>query len=110
MNIFNSSDLPIRYTLAAPTWSADGVLPAHEGINIAMGRQELHFASYAENVATEKHQEIQMADKYIAALEGVIKAIPACHAHGDLCIPHALEWIARRRDCLERNQCAQGVR
>ena len=38
-------------------------------------------------------EEIGLDDKRIAALEAVLRAIPACPGHGDLCIPGALQWI-----------------
>lgn len=43
------------------------------------------------------HEEVDLDNKRIAELERVLKAIPACPDHGDLCIPHAMEWIAKAR-------------
>jgi len=30
----------------------------------------------------------------------VLAAIPGCGAHGDQCVPHALEWIERQTAAL----------
>lgn len=43
----------------------------------------------------ELREEIALDNKRIAELERVLKAIPGCPDHGELCIPHAMEWIAK---------------
>lgn len=35
----------------------------------------------------------RLDDARIADLERVVRAVPPCPLHGNLCIPHALEWI-----------------
>lgn len=41
-------------------------------------------------------QEInKLNEKRIAELENVIKEMPECPAHGNLCLPHVTEWIRR---------------
>jgi hypothetical protein len=42
-------------------------------------------------------EEIDLDNKRIAQLERVLKAVPACPDHGELCIPHAIGWIAKAR-------------
>lgn len=42
-------------------------------------------------------EEVDLDNKRIAQLERVLKATPSCPDHGDLCIPHALEWIAKAK-------------
>lgn len=42
-------------------------------------------------------EEISLDNVRIAGLEGVLRVIPACQMHGDLCIPHAIEWAEARK-------------
>ena len=42
--------------------------------------------------------ETDELERRIAALETVLRAIPACPVHGDLCIPHALGWVRSKLD------------
>lgn len=44
---------------------------------------------------SEWKEQIRLDDERIRELEKVIKEIPECVAHGDLCLPHAIEWIRR---------------
>jgi len=64
-------------------------------------------------------EEIELDNKRIAQLERVLKSVPECPDHGDLCIPHAIGWIAKARQdqaaidaavAAERERCAQWVR
>lgn len=38
-------------------------------------------------------QEVAVDDKLLAERDRLLEAIPACDAHGDKCIPHAIEWV-----------------
>ena len=42
-------------------------------------------------------EEVMLADKRIAKLEELLYRIPACPAHGEACIPHALLWVNQVR-------------
>ena len=42
-------------------------------------------------------EEMEVMEKLLAERNRVMHAIPACKAHGDQCVPHALEWIAKRK-------------
>ena len=45
-------------------------------------------------------EEIAISDKLLADRNMVLAAIPGCGAHGDQCVPHALEWIERQTAAL----------
>lgn len=38
-------------------------------------------------------EELAITDKLLAASDEVVKSIPACPVHGEMCKPHAKEWI-----------------
>ncbi|HSV84549.1 MAG TPA: hypothetical protein VLK85_35550 [Ramlibacter sp.] len=38
-------------------------------------------------------QEVAVADKLLDERNRLLREIPACAAHGDQCIPHAIEWV-----------------
>ena len=41
----------------------------------------------------ELSRELAVSDKLLEERNRVLRAIPGCDAHGDQCVPHALEWI-----------------
>jgi len=43
----------------------------------------------------ELEAELKVADKLLETRNELLKFIPACEAHGDQCVPHALEWISK---------------
>ncbi len=52
---------------------------------------------------SELEQEIAIGDKNYENLSKVIKAIPECKFHGDMCIPNAIEWIEKNK-ILNKNK------
>ena len=38
-------------------------------------------------------EELSVSDKLLEDRLELLKAIPPCVAHGDQCIPHAMEWV-----------------
>ncbi|MEW6115633.1 MAG: hypothetical protein AB1553_01875 [Nitrospirota bacterium] len=42
-------------------------------------------------------EEIKISDKLLAERNRVLEAIPECPIHGKQCIPHAMDWIQRKR-------------
>jgi len=49
-------------------------------------------------------EELAITDKLLIERERVLNAIPECPPHGKGCVPHALEWIAKRHAI----HCADG--
>lgn len=41
-------------------------------------------------------KELKVSSEIIESRGKVLQAIPACEAHGEFCIPHAIEWIKSR--------------
>lgn len=58
-----------------------------------------HAAEVArlEARVAELTAEVTLDDARIAGLEAVVRAVPACPAHGDQCLPHAVAWIEERK-------------
>ncbi len=48
----------------------------------------------------ELQEEIRVSDKILKSWCEVLEAIPPCPAHGSLCVPHALEWIAAAKAAM----------
>lgn len=42
---------------------------------------------------SELEEEVAVDNKLLAERDRLLDAIPACSAHGDKCIPHAIEWV-----------------
>ena len=42
----------------------------------------------------ELEAELVVTDKLLEGRNRVMRAIPACEAHGDQCVPHALDWVS----------------
>ena len=61
--------------------------PEDEGENVRLLVAEIR----------RQNAEITLDDARIAALEAVIREIPECKVHGDLCLPHAKEWIEKAK-------------
>ena len=40
-------------------------------------------------------EEFSVLDKLLNDRIEVLRTIPACVAHGDKCIPHAIEWVSQ---------------
>ena len=38
-------------------------------------------------------KEIKVDDELLAERDRLLDAIPACEAHGNRCVPHAIEWV-----------------
>lgn len=51
-----------------------------------------------EFAANPLQKELDVTDKLLEYFQEVIKAIPECPLHGNLCIPHALEWIEEHKN------------
>lgn len=41
----------------------------------------------------ELESELTVTNKLLADRDRLLKAIPSCVAHGDQCVPHAIEWV-----------------
>ena len=55
--------------------------------------------------AQQLREELDVTDKLLAARDALLRSIPACAAHGDQCVPHAMEWVRdsiRLRELLPR--------
>jgi hypothetical protein len=48
----------------------------------------------------EKAEEMWLDQRRIGTLEHILSAIPSCPAHGEGCIPYALEWIAKAKEAM----------
>lgn len=46
--------------------------------------------------SAQLERELAVTDKLLEERNRVLKAIPGCKAHGEQCVPHALEWIAEQ--------------
>lgn len=53
------------------------------------------IAALKEEIEALK-KELAVTDGLLAEYTKVLRTIPACPAHGDLCVPHALRWIAEK--------------
>ena len=40
-----------------------------------------------------RDEKIEVLDKLLAERNRLLEAIPECQAHGDKCVPHAIEWV-----------------
>lgn len=49
----------------------------------------------------ELEQELLTSEKNLTEVHRVLKAIPECRSHGELCVPHAVEWIERVKHFLK---------
>lgn len=38
-------------------------------------------------------EELDVTDNLLAERTRLLQIIPACDAHGDQCVPHAMEWV-----------------
>ena len=52
-------------------------------------------------------EELRVTDQLLTERDRLLKSVPECKAHGDQCVPHAIEWvqsaageIARLREAL----------
>ena len=43
----------------------------------------------------ELKAEMRVSDELLEDRNRILKSIPPCEAHGDQCIPHAMEWIQK---------------
>jgi hypothetical protein len=67
-------------------------------IGAITGVVEQAYAANAEaqQKFAEAREEILVSDKLLAERNRVLSTIPACDAHGDQCVPHAIEWIEQQ--------------
>ena len=49
----------------------------------------------AEPTIEDLKKDLAVTEKLLAEQHRVIDAIPPCPAHGNRCVPHAIEWIER---------------
>jgi hypothetical protein len=50
----------------------------------------------------ELEREVDVDNKLLAERDRLLEAIPACDAHGDKCIPAAIEWVGAARIDAEK--------
>lgn len=62
---------------------------------VEAGITELSWLQAADPSLAELQEELRITDKLLEGREQVLRAVPACPAHGNACIPHALEWLQR---------------
>ena len=53
-------------------------------------------------VAAEAKELLDISDRHTAELEHLLAAIPPCPAHGEGCIAHALEWVAKAKTAMQQ--------
>lgn len=53
-------------------------------------------AFLAEDDLEQIKEYVRVTEKVLANYQSVLEAIPACEAHGDLCVSHAFDWIKAR--------------
>jgi hypothetical protein len=42
-------------------------------------------------------KELQVTDELYNDAKKVLEAIPECSLHGNLCIPHAIDWVEKQK-------------
>jgi hypothetical protein len=50
--------------------------------------------------ASSLTEELRVTDALLEARNRVLQSIPGCEAHGEQCVPHALEWIEKAKAAL----------
>jgi hypothetical protein len=48
--------------------------------------------------AAALQEELEVTDRLLEERNQVMEAIPACPAHGNQCVPHALDWIEWQKE------------
>jgi hypothetical protein len=46
-------------------------------------------------------REVEVDDKLLTEQDRLLDAIPACEAHGNQCVPHAIEWVRAAKDLAD---------
>lgn len=54
-------------------------------------------------------EELRITDQLLEQRNKLLAAIPACEAHGDQCIPHAIEWVQRQVEPLRAARVPDGL-
>lgn len=62
---------------------------------------EMTIGQWKGALQSEIVGELALTDGRNASLEHLLDAIPPCPAHGEGCIPHALEWIKVAKEAMD---------
>jgi len=52
---------------------------------------------YLKRRVANLEAELRVSDELLKDRTNLLKIIPECEAHGDQCVPHAMEWIAKAK-------------
>lgn len=60
-------------------------------------QESIDLNQYLMQALIESEDLVKLTDAILEQRSRVLKAIPECNAHGDECVPHALDWVKEHK-------------